>query len=116
MRGHHLINDDYNNNNNMNSVDRADQMREVYKFDRWLRQRKWWWSIFLWFLGVSVVTAYEIYKAKCREEDKPPMSDYKFQEMGALAWIAPVMIEGYARMKMGPTYERMVYTYNYSCV
>ena len=38
------INDDYNNY--MNLVDIADQLWEVYKLNRWLRNRKWWWSIF----------------------------------------------------------------------
>ena len=36
--------DDYNNN--MNNVDISDQLRVVYRFDRWMRKRKWWWSIF----------------------------------------------------------------------
>jgi hypothetical protein len=81
------INDDYNHN--MNSVDVADQLREVYKPNRWLRFRKWWWSIFLWALGVYVVNAYEIYKAKCRHANKKPMSHYEFQRAVALAWIAP---------------------------
>ena len=73
----------------MNSVDCADQLREVYKFDRWIRQQKLWWSIFLWFLGVAIVNAYEIYKKKCEETKKKPMSHYEFQKLVALAWISP---------------------------
>ena len=38
--------DDYNNN--MNNVDLADQLRGSYRFDHWMRKRKWWWSMFFW--------------------------------------------------------------------
>ena len=51
--------------------------------------RKWWWAIWMWFLGVAVVNAYEIYKKKCALEGKRPMSHYDFQRLVALAWINP---------------------------
>ena len=34
-------------NHGMNNVDIADQLRLVYRFDRWMRKRKWWWLMFL---------------------------------------------------------------------
>ena len=37
--------DEYNFD--MNSVDRADQLRGNYSVGQGLRQRKWWWSIFV---------------------------------------------------------------------
>ncbi|KAK3254785.1 hypothetical protein CYMTET_36015 [Cymbomonas tetramitiformis] len=56
--------DDYNHN--MNGVDIADQLREIYRFDGpWMRQRKWWWALFLWGIGVAVVNAYILYKKQC---------------------------------------------------
>ena len=35
-------------NNGMNGVDVADQLQKQYRFDHWMRQRKWWWSFWFW--------------------------------------------------------------------
>ena len=50
------INDDYNYD--MGNVDIADQLRNYYRFDHWMRKRKWWWSLFFWAFGVLLVNAY----------------------------------------------------------
>jgi hypothetical protein len=47
-------------NNNMNSVDLADQLRNHYHLKHWLRNRKWWWAIFLWAMGVAAMNVYII--------------------------------------------------------
>ena len=55
-------------NSHMNSTDIADQLRGNYRPDRWMRQRKWWWSFFIWAIGVALVNAYKIYECIWAEE------------------------------------------------
>jgi hypothetical protein len=38
--------DDYNHM--LNHVDQADQLRGSCHVDKWTRNRKWWWSIWMW--------------------------------------------------------------------
>ena len=61
MMSHMRLNliDDYNQY--MNSTDIADQLQNTYRPDHWMRNRKWWWSIFIWAIGVARVNAYKIY-------------------------------------------------------
>jgi hypothetical protein len=58
--------DEYNNN--MNSTDIEDQLRGVYRPDHWMRNRKWWWAIWIWGIGVAGVTAYRIYEVMYEEQ------------------------------------------------
>lgn len=58
--------DEYNNF--MNAVDLADQLRNCYRFNHWFRNRKWWWAIFLWALGVGATNAYKMYERMYEEE------------------------------------------------
>ena len=48
-------------NFDMNSVDRADHLMKNYCLGEGLRQRKWWFSIFLWGLDVAMVNLYLVY-------------------------------------------------------
>ena len=45
----------------MGHVDILDKIQNTYRFDRWLRNRKWWWSLLFWILGFMLVDAYVIY-------------------------------------------------------
>ena len=42
--------DDYNNN--MNGTDISDQLRNQYRPDHWMRNRKWWWAFLFGQLGL----------------------------------------------------------------
>ena len=39
-------------NNGMVIVNVDDQLSRVYRLDRWVRNRKWWWSMLFWSMGV----------------------------------------------------------------
>ena len=80
--------DEYNNG--MNNVDIADQLRLIYRMDRWMRKRKWWWSIFFWGFELLMVNAYITYCKYFHMHDlKPPLSHYEFHRAIALAWLSP---------------------------
>jgi len=74
-------------NFNMNNVDVADQLRGYYRPDGlWIKLRKWWWSIFLWAMGQSVVNGYVLYKAVCRRAKIRPMDHLDFHVAVTTAW------------------------------
>jgi hypothetical protein len=81
------INNDYNHD--MGHVDISDQLRNYYRFDHWMRKRKWWWALFFWGMGVSLVNAYVCYKEVCEQNNVKPMSHYEWRKSIALAWIDP---------------------------
>ena len=81
------INDDYNHD--MGGCDIADQLHNYYRFDHWMRKRKWWWSFFFWAIGVLLVNTYVTYKTCMLSKGKIPMTHNKFREAIALAWIDP---------------------------
>ena len=49
-------------NHSMGHVDLSDQLRDTYRMNYWIRNRKWWWSYLLWGLGVQITNAYVMYK------------------------------------------------------
>ena len=77
-------------NTNMGDVDLADQLRGAYRFDRWVRNRKWWWSLFFWQMGVAMTNAYVCYHKVCDcygIEEKKRTSHLEFQKSIAENWI-----------------------------
>ena len=82
--------DEYNQT--MGNVDIADQLQGSYQFDHWLENRKWWWSILFWAIGVMLTNAYMMYVTVCDEYDilkKDRKSHMEFRKDIALAWINP---------------------------
>jgi hypothetical protein len=78
-------------NNGMNNVDIADQLRGTYRFDRWMRKRKWWWSIWMWGVQVLLVNAYVLYRTAhsiiWKTEKKKILTQYRFREEIVKAWM-----------------------------
>ena len=77
-------------NQKMGGVDIADQLRGTYRLDRWVRNRKWWWSIMYWSFGVMLTNAYVVYldvnEQKGIKKSKL-LSHHNFLKEIALAWI-----------------------------
>ena len=76
----------------MGDVGVADQLRKNYRFDHWLRKRKWWWSIMFWDIGVILVNAYIVYRRdnlEYGESKSDLLSQHNFRKQVAMAWISP---------------------------
>ena len=81
------INNDYNYG--MGGVGIADQLRHYYRFDHWMRKRKWWWSVFFWGIGVLLVNCYVSYKTYMEQKKQKTISHYQFRKAIALALLDP---------------------------
>ena len=82
-------------NFNMNSVDIADQLRDSYNFQRFGRNRKWWWSYWMWAMGVNLVNAYRLYVTAhenvWKTNKKELLDHYEFRKNICQHWIDPKM-------------------------
>jgi hypothetical protein len=68
--GHLSLNFIDNYNNNMNGADNADQLRNQYRPDHWMRNRKWWWAYFIWGISVAGINAFKMYESMYKMERK----------------------------------------------
>ena len=80
-------------NKEMGNVDLADQLRGNYRLDKNIRNRKWWWLIMFWSIGVSLTNAYVMYcKVQIEHHGrnkKDLMTHLQFRESIAMYWINP---------------------------
>ena len=80
-------------NSEMGHVDIADQLRGTYRMDHWVRNRKWWWSIMFWGIGVMMTNAYVMYVSVNTFiygfNKNQLMSHHDFRRAIAVAWINP---------------------------
>ena len=81
------VNDDYNTG--MNGADIADQLRGSYRFDKWLRNYKWWHSLFWWGFQTLMINSYKCYSIYHVNLGLEPMNHYEFQKMIAHVWMDP---------------------------
>ena len=76
-------------NNGMGDVDVDDQIRGVYRLGSWERNRKWWWPMLFWSMGVLLTNSYKLYLQMCKEEGVKPRhkEQYQFRKSIAKYWI-----------------------------
>ena len=77
-------------NYGMGNVDQADQLRLQYRSTYWLRNRKWWWSMFFWLFEGALTNSYVLYRKFFQIHDrKPPLNHYEYIRAISLAWLDP---------------------------
>ena len=80
--------DEYNNG--MGDMDQADQLCLQYLVHYWLRNQKWWFSIFMCIMEYSLTNCYVLY---CKFFEihgrKIPLTHYEFMKAIVLAWMKP---------------------------
>eukprot|EP00956_Cyclotella_meneghiniana_P034869 scaffold109003_cov36-Cyclotella_meneghiniana.AAC.1 len=77
-------------NYEMNDNDIADQLRLQYRMQRLQRNQKWWWSLWIWALEVTIVNAYKMMTRYCELRGiNPKYSHHDFREKIAYALIDP---------------------------
>ena len=74
-------------NYNMNNVDIADQLRGSYRWDHWMRKRKWWWSMYFWCIQMLLTNCYVLYKKYMILHNKKPLSQYLFKYRICMCWL-----------------------------
>ncbi len=82
------LSDDYNYE--MNNNDIADQLRLVYRLQRFQCNEKWWWVLFMWGFEVTLANAYMMMQRYCELKcTRVPYSHHDFQEKVGLAYLDP---------------------------
>jgi len=80
--------DEYNAK--MGKVDIGDQLRNYYRFDHWMRKRKWWRSFWMWDFGMLLTNSYILYLTFYSMHGLTAnLSHYTFCCEVAKAWINP---------------------------
>ena len=75
-------------NHGMGNVDQADQLRLQYRSTYWLRNRKWWWSIFFWLFEGALTNSFVLYQKFFQIHDRePPLNHYEYIRAISLAWL-----------------------------
>ena len=73
----------------MGDVYVADQLRNVYCFDTWLRNQKWQHALFWWGMQVLLTNVYIIFKNMLELAKAETIFHYGFQKEIAMVWIDP---------------------------
>ena len=67
----------------MGSVDITEQLRNNYRFDVWMRQSMWWWSMLFWGVCANIVNAFRRHTRILEDHgftSKDVISQYDFRK------------------------------------
>ena len=81
------VNNDYNYG--MGGADIVDLLRGLYRFDKWMRNYKWWHAILWWGFQVLLINSYKVYCRFHEENELKPLSHYEFQNAIGKKWLDP---------------------------
>ena len=77
----------------MGGVDLVDQLRGSYQMDKWVHNRKWWWSILFGGTGFLLTNAYIVYAyanvLHFNTTKKYLLSYHDFRRAITEAWLNP---------------------------
>ena len=73
----------------MNAIYLADQIRNTYRWDIFMRKRKWWWSIMMWCLQMLLDNLYVFYKKYMKMNDLKAISHFYFDQLVCMGLIDP---------------------------
>ena len=73
----------------MNAIDLADQIRNTYRWELFMRKRKWWWSIMMWYIQILLANSYILYKKYMKMHDLKAISHFYFNQQVCMACIDP---------------------------
>ena len=79
------LNDDYNFG--MGGANVANQLRGAYRFDKWMRNYKWWHAIFWWGFQTLLVNSYIVYCCFYQDKGLKPLSHYEYQAQVGKYWL-----------------------------
>ena len=74
-------------NYGMNDVDLADQVRNVYRWDIFVWNRKWWYLIMMWCLKIPQANACVLYTKYMKIHHIKAITHFDFNIQICLAWI-----------------------------
>ena len=76
----------------------SDQLRFIYRMQRFQRNQKWWWAEFIWGYETMITNAYVMHRRYCRLKGlRQTYTHHDFRELIGLAHLDPVNEWGFRR-------------------
>ena len=73
----------------MNAIYLVEKIINTYRWDIFMRKRKWWCSIMMWCLQMLLDNLYILYKKYMKMHDLKKISHFDFNQQVCMAWTDP---------------------------